>query len=196
MTDNMGVSKAEALLHPVRLRIVQALLSGEPKTAGQLARILGDVPQASLYRHIKRLVETDFLHVIEERPVGGAVERVYTVNKETTVLTGTDLASVTPEEHLRYFTNFCLMLIGKFGRYLEQDRIDLEADLVGYRTLTLHLTDDELQQLLTEMKRPVLAVRDNKPAPGRRPRLFATVIMPDDTHEDDAREDDMSVVHT
>lgn len=43
------MTKVDLLLHPVRLRVVQALL-GQEMTPQQLVDALGDVPQATLYR--------------------------------------------------------------------------------------------------------------------------------------------------
>lgn len=176
----VGDSRADVLLHPVRLRIAQALLSGDPQTVQQLGRKLVDVPQASLYRHLNQLVAAGFVKIVEERPVGGAMERVYSIVMEAVTLTGTDLETATREDHMRYFTTYCVMLMGKFSQYLERDTIDLGVDGVGYRTASLLLTDEEFHQLLTDMGRLIEAVRHNKPAAGRRSRLLATIVMPDD----------------
>jgi len=58
-------------------RIVQALAGGRRRSPGELAADLDDVPQASLYRHVKRLHEGGVLAVVEERPARGTPERVY-----------------------------------------------------------------------------------------------------------------------
>jgi len=71
------VSTADLLLHPVRLRIVQAFLGDRALTTGELRAELPDVPPASLYRHIARLVDAGVLGVVSERRVRGAVERTY-----------------------------------------------------------------------------------------------------------------------
>lgn len=55
------MKKADLLLHPVRMRIVQQLIAGDPQAILQLAQRLGDVPQATLYRHMKLLLEADWL---------------------------------------------------------------------------------------------------------------------------------------
>ena len=50
------IETRDLLLHPIRLRIVQALV-GEPMTPLQLKDRLADVPQATLYRHINQLAD-------------------------------------------------------------------------------------------------------------------------------------------
>lgn len=59
--------KADALLHPVRMRIVQVPAQGRALTAQQLAEALTEVPQATPYRHLQKLVESGVLIVVDER---------------------------------------------------------------------------------------------------------------------------------
>ncbi|WFR70984.1 helix-turn-helix domain-containing protein [Prescottella defluvii] len=67
------------LLHPVRLRIVQALLSEEELTTNQLHERLSDVPIATLYRHVASLVKHDLIEVTDEQQIRGASEKTYRV---------------------------------------------------------------------------------------------------------------------
>ena len=68
------MASADLLLHPVRLRIVQAFLGDRALTTAQLAAELGDVPHASLYRHVSLLAKAGVLHVVAERRVRAVVE--------------------------------------------------------------------------------------------------------------------------
>src|SRR6266508_2535649 len=71
------MATADLLLHPVRLRIVQAFLGDRALTTSALSAELADVPTASLYRHVARLVDAGVLQVVAERRVRGALERTY-----------------------------------------------------------------------------------------------------------------------
>jgi hypothetical protein len=84
-------STVELLLHPVRLRIVQAFLGRPDLTTAALRDQLPDVPAASLYRQVAMLVDAGVLAVVAERRVRGAVERTYAL----------DLAA----DHAGYFQN-------------------------------------------------------------------------------------------
>lgn len=70
------------MLHPVRLRILQAFRGRSAMTARELAERLADVPQATLYRHLGALTDGGVLRVVEERRVRGAVERVFALPEE------------------------------------------------------------------------------------------------------------------
>jgi DNA-binding transcriptional ArsR family regulator len=173
----MGTSKSDVILHPQRLRLILALAGGV-LTTKQLAVLVPDIPQASLYRHLSTLLEAGVVEVGAERSVRGIVERSYSLVEGSAVLSGEDLAKATRDDHLRYFSIFATGLIAQFSRYLERESIDLEADGVGYREMVLQLTDDEFAKLLTSLSSVVLPAAMNEAGSGRTPRLFATVFLP------------------
>jgi len=72
----MSITRAEVLLHPVRMRILQVLSSGGPCTTRQIADALDDVPTPTLYPHPSRLLEAGLSDVVDERPERGATEMV------------------------------------------------------------------------------------------------------------------------
>ncbi len=176
------IETRDLLLHPVRLRIVQALV-GAPMTPRQLKERLGDVAQATLYRHLKQLADGGLVEVVDERPVRGTVERTYRVVSSAVSLTDADLESATSDDHFRYFATFVGTMLTDYATYLAAGEPSLGADRVGYRQTPIWLTDDELDALVAALRTAVDAVIDNEAGPGRRRRLLTTVIMPDDRSE-------------
>ena len=177
----MGMKRADLILHPVRLRIILAFASDlgtRRLTPRQVAAILPDLPQASLYRHIERLYRGGVLAVAGERQVRGAVERAYVLAAGGATLSPEDLAHASREEHLGYFTAFAAGLIAQFERYLERPEIDLVADGVGYRHVVLDLTDDEVQEMAVAVNAAVARFMRRGPDAGRRRRVLATVLLP------------------
>jgi DNA-binding transcriptional ArsR family regulator len=179
----MGTSPAEILLHPVRMRIVQAI-AGRRLTPSDVAARLDDVPQATLYRHVKTLFEAGVLAIAEERPVRGTSERVYVLAENAASLTPEDLASATAADHLRYFTIFLSTLLGDFGRYIQQPAADLLADGVGYRQVPLELSEQEFAELAGRLNAAIAPALANQPAPGRRRRMLTTIVMPTEPEKD------------
>lgn len=173
-------SKGEALLHPVRMRIVMVLAARSHLSAQEIGGLLEDVPQATLYRHLNKLLQADIIRVVEERPTGGSTERVYALNEGAAFLSPDDLARATHDDHMRYFTTFCVHLLGLFGAYLRRETVDPVADGVGYHTHLLHLSDDEFRQLVADLNAVMLRYVNTPPSPDRTPRTFSTVVIPDD----------------
>jgi hypothetical protein len=174
----LRVSTAELLLHPVRLRIVQAFLGDRRLTTGQLRGELTVVPHATLYRHVGQLVEAGVLRVVAEERVRGAVERTYALDVGSAQISAGQLAGMSAEDHRRAFTAFVAGLLGDFDRYVTSGEIDLVRDGVGYRQRGLWLSDAELVDMLGDLQAVVAARADFGPQAGRVRRLFSTVLLP------------------
>jgi DNA-binding transcriptional ArsR family regulator len=185
----MLTDKVELILHPVRMQIIQAV-AGRQLTPAQFAEALPNVPQASLYRHIKKLAEGGVLSVVGEKQIRGAVEKSYALaNLAAVNLTPSDLEKATREEHFQLFTSFVISLLNEFGTYLRRESVDFLADGVGFRQVPLYLSDPEFMKLTMEINQVFMAYVYNQPAEGRKRRLFSTVVMPtDETAEPNGKE--------
>ncbi len=175
------MATADLLLHPVRLRIVQALLGDRAMTTTDLAAELTDVPTATLYRQVAVLAGAGVLQVVGERKARGTVERTYRLVLEAATVTAEEAAGMTVEDHRRGFATFVAALLADFDRYLQgagDAAPDLRRDRVGYRQAALWLTDEELDGLVADLRAALGARMANRPAPERRRRVVSTVLMP------------------
>jgi hypothetical protein len=172
MTDS-----ADLLLHPVRLRIVQAFLGDRALTTSQLREELSDVPPASLYRHVARLVEAQVLQVVAERKVRGTVERTYVLRLAAASLSPEDVAAMSPQEHREAFMAFVAGLMADADRYLSRRDVDPIRDKVSYRLGGMWLDDAEYDALLQDLARVLIPRAANGPRPRRRRRILATVLL-------------------
>ena len=187
----MATDKADLLLHPVRLRIVLESAADEI-TAGELARRLPDVAQATLYRHIATLTDAGVLEVVAERRVRGGVERTLRLVTDQASLDPADAASLTPDEHLSGFIAFVGALVAAFDRYIRQPSAAPGTDPVGYRQVALWLTEDETQQLGDDLGEVLRTYAAQENAPGRRRVRLSTTLIPDGAAADDQRRTDHS----
>jgi len=175
------VSTADLLLHPVRLRIVQAFLGDRTLTTTELRAELPDVPAATLYRHVGVLAGAGVLTVVGERRVRGAAERSYRLVTGAASVDAAEAAGMPVEAHRRAFATFVAALLADFDRYADSAdgaRLDLARDGVGYRQLALWLSDEEFADLVTDL-RAVLAARTALGPDGvRRRRIVSQVFLP------------------
>ncbi|MHA6793236.1 helix-turn-helix domain-containing protein [Pseudonocardia bannensis] len=172
------MASAELLLHPVRLRVVQAFLGDRALTTSDLRAELPDVPPATLYRHVGALAEGGVLEVAEERRVRGTVERTYRLPAGAGSIGPQEAATMSAEQHRQGFLAFVAGLLADFDRYLERDDVDLARDLVGYRQAAMYLSDDELRELIAELGTVLASRTANGPGEGRTRRIFSTILMP------------------
>ncbi len=175
------MSSADLLLHPLRLRIVQAFLGDRELTTGQLLAEIDGIPPATLYRQVATLAKAGVLVVVGERQVRGTVERTYALSVADAQISDEELRSMTPEDHRRAFMAFLAGLLADVDRYIDAggvDGVDLEQDGAGYRTVGLWLDRDELLAMVTEIGAAVQARIGNGPGPGRTRRMLSTVLIP------------------
>lgn len=172
------MASADLLLHPVRLRVVQAFLGDRALTTSQLGAELPDVPPASLYRHVARLVDAGVLSVVAERRVRGATERTYVLRTSAASVDLDELATMTNEQYREMFLAFVAGLIGDFDRYLDKGDADLRRDGVGFRLAGMWLTDDELKELSQEFLRVLQPRLANAPTAARRRWILGSIFLP------------------
>jgi hypothetical protein len=172
------VASADLLLHPVRLRIVQAFLGDRALTTTQLRAELPDVPAGSLYRQVAKLVDGGVLAVVSERRVRGALERTYVLRTSAARLNANDIATMSRSEHRQAFLAFVAGLIGDVDRYLARDEIDPLRDGASYNLAAMWLDDAELAELARELYIVLQPRLANAPKAGRKRRILATVLLP------------------
>jgi Helix-turn-helix domain len=174
------VDSADLLLHPVRLRIVQAFLGERALTTSQLSAELSDVPAASLYRHVARLVAAGVLQIVAERRVRGAVERTYVLRLAAARIGLAEIEAMSTEDHRQMFMAFTAGLLADWDRYLQRGDVDLLRDGVAFGIEGLWLDDAEFAELMRDLFRVLQPRRANAPGRGRRRRILASVLMPAD----------------
>lgn len=175
----MGRSKADLILHPARLRIISEV-GGRQMTPQELAATLPDIPQATLYRHVKALLEGRVLEVVREQEVNGSVERTYTLAQGAGRLTEDELQNLSPEEHFRYFSIFAVKLMDDFAAYLR----DANAEQVGkdgmsYSTAVIYLNSAERAAFQQQVIALISSVMALEPMPDRQRYSLSSIVIPD-----------------
>jgi hypothetical protein len=166
------------LLHPVRLRLVHAMRAGGRLTTGELCARLPDLPKATVYRQVDRLVRGGVFRVESERKVRGVIERRYQLGAGATAAGADGAQGMTIEDHRRGFTAAMAALIAEFGAYLDRDDARPAADEVSYRQFVIRLTREERSRFIDELGRMVRSLARNQPDDARAPYMLSTVFFP------------------
>lgn len=170
--------KTELFMHPLRIRIMTEF-AGQERTVQQIAQALPDVPQATLYRHIKKLVNGGILEVTRETVVNGAVERTLRVLPDANRLTGEDVRGATADDHLRYFSLYTATLIDTFSDYIHRADLDhVFEDGLSYKRTAVHLSAEERAQFEAELNAVISRMLACQPAPHRQRYTLASVVIP------------------
>ena len=169
----------DVLLSPLRLRIIHAVLDGQPFSTAQLSERLPDVSQPTVYRQVAFLAEAGVLTLDGEKRIRGAVERTYRLSSAGAVM-NPDPASMTVEDHQRLFASALGALLAEFGAYLGRRGADPVADSVSYRQFSLWLSEDEKAAFVGDVTARLRRLVKNRRAPGRRRHMLSTVLFPTD----------------
>lgn len=173
------MTSAKLLLHPVRLRIIEAFLGDRKLTAADLRAELPDVPPASLYRHLARLVDAGVLDVVSERKVRATTERTY-VKHGRLDISRSELAQLSREELRRVLLSHVAALLADIDHYLERDDSDARRGGATFRIAGLWLTDGELRELAAGFGKLLHPYLEFPATPDRTRRVIRTIVLPGD----------------
>jgi hypothetical protein len=145
-------------------------------TTRQLHEVLDDIPIATLYRHVDRLVEAEIVDVVSERQVRGGVERTLALDETAASLGPEDVEAMDDVE--RAFRSFIGSLLSRADRFFSSTD-QLPDSRIGFRHIPLWLTDAEYDELAERMTAALQPVLDNLPE-GRRRHVITLISIPDD----------------
>ncbi|HZT42712.1 MAG TPA: helix-turn-helix domain-containing protein [Chthonomonadaceae bacterium] len=174
----MATSRADLITHPMRARIIAALM-GRQLTTQQMAELLPDIPLPSLYRHVRLLVEAGVLKAVEEVRVHGALMKVYALQEGGGRLQPQDVADADRADRLRHFTTFLNTLLESYRLKLEQNDPEPGADFLNCLVEPLYLRPEETKGFVEALQAFLEPWRAHPSAPDRRRLLFARILFQD-----------------
>lgn len=174
----MNNEALKSMMNPLRLKIVQEISLKGTATTKEIAEICGDIPQATLYRHLNSLLKNGVIEVVSENKVRGTVEKVYAIKTNPGDHFDRKPDELTKEEISVVFSQFIIGLLTDFNEYLSKDEVNVVKDLVGFRSYPLYLTDEEFMEMMGEIRTSIMKRVENKPSEGRILRKLSTVTTP------------------
>lgn len=156
-------------MNPIRQRIFQYFLLHETGTVKDLKKALSDIPNASLYRHIKILADHSILIVVGENRIRGTVESVYRLNKD---------ALATEDESGNAVQMSLLSICASFARYFAGGNADPKRDMLLLTNCTLLLTDEEFSGFLSEINEIALRYMKVETTEGSKTRQITLISAP------------------
>jgi len=172
----MNDTTIKAMMHPLRLRIIQELAIKQQATTKELMHACGDIPQATLYRHLKELHNQDIIKVSQENQINGIIEKVYTINQEHKPF-AKDPSELTIEDLSSIFNQFMISLMTDFKTYINhEDGLNHLQTEFGLVSASLFLSDQELIDMLTKINEVISSYLQNEPNEERKLRKFSRIL--------------------
>ncbi|HSH04809.1 MAG TPA: helix-turn-helix domain-containing protein [Anaerolineae bacterium] len=172
------MKKIDVIVHPVRFRILQAL-QRQGLTTQEIGEELADVPNSSIYRHLKLLLKHEIIQVTETRLVNGIQEKRYGLVGGVR-LSAEELLDLSADEHLGYFTTFVMTLLQGFNNYLQTGKApyDFHADFVGYTEARFWANREEMEALQGALNAALIPLLENQKGGERKQYKMAIVNHP------------------
>lgn len=169
-----GIDKnfIKVIMNPVRQRIVQYLILHEKATPKEIGEDLNDISTASLYRHLKILLNSGCIEVLEEHQVRGTLEKTYGLVQKP-------MGDTPTNEDIAYLIQASLLsVMASFQNYFTNEEADPVKDMLGFSTSTLMLSDEEYREMQGKLGEVISKYVYNKPEKGRKPRRVTFITSP------------------
>ena len=168
----------DCITNPVKCKLLLEIYSQGKTTAKHLADTYYDIPQATLYRHLKKMLNDGILQVVEETQVRGTVEKSYALASDLSEHMETVLEENSGELYMQYFMQYIIGFAKQFQAYCQSPNIKIKEDMTGFSLAPLYLSDDELTSLVTRISQVIDAAKHNAPAPERKLRTIGMIVSP------------------
>ena len=122
----------ECITNPVKCKLLLEIHSKGKATAKQLADIYTDIPQATLYRHLKKMLSDGILQVVEETQVRGTVEKTYSLAHNLISDIETIVEKNSGELYMQYFMQYFIGFAKQFQEYCHSPNINIKKDMTGF----------------------------------------------------------------
>ncbi|NLV59733.1 MAG: helix-turn-helix domain-containing protein [Clostridiales bacterium] len=162
------------VMNPVRQRILQYLIIHGQGSTGDMKQELMDIPPASLYRHVKLLLEGGLIEVVKEERIRGTLEKTYrlTQNPGSDEGINQDIGAM--------FQAGLVSLMTVFSKYFAVEGNDPQKDMLSFSTSTLLMTDEEFLEFLKKLSVLFGEAINNMPRSGRKPRRLTLISSPNE----------------
>lgn len=166
-----------AMMHPIRIRIIQELSIKKTATTKELQAACGNFAQATLYRHLKELLKHELIKIVSENNVNGIIEKVYAINNDVSKNIAQDPSKLSIEQLTDIFNQFMISIMTDFRTYIDhEDGLKDIQNEFGLVSASLFLTDEELKALMLSINQLIIPLLDQKQEKGRKLRKFSRIL--------------------
>ena len=170
----------DCITNPVRCKLLLEIHSQGKATAKHLSDTYNDIPPATLYRHLKKMLRDGILKVVEETQIRGTVEKTYALAFNINSEMETMLEENSGKLYMQYFMQYMIGFAKQFQQYCQSPNINIKEDMSGFSLSPLYLSDQELTSLVTDISHIISKVKDNEPNPERKLRTIGLIISPEE----------------
>ena len=163
----------------VRFKIALELIDvDEGMSIMQLNKLLKDVSQATLYRHVNSMVGDDLLKIVGINRIGKVEEKLYALNTQAYKISEDDWLSATYSEKIKFVTYFFMYIFQNYKNYHESSVENQSPDRSTFSLVKLNLTNDSFNDFQSELSTLMEKYYNMKDTEEGTDRTVSLVIIP------------------
>jgi len=166
------------LSDPVKAKLIAEIFEKKQATAGQLLDKYSNIPQATLYRHLKKMTADGILKVVEENPIRGTVEKVYALGFDFNGNIEQIIAENDGKLYMQAVTQYMLGILREFQEYTVRDDMNIALDGSGFSVVPVYATLEELADAGGKIAEILSRLIANQPNEARQLRNLCFITTP------------------
>jgi DNA-binding PadR family transcriptional regulator len=168
----------EVFTNPIKAKIYHEVMEQKQVTAKQVAGRHPDIPQATLYRYLKKMEADGILVVAQERKVRNVIEKIYEV-APTVEADFEQMLEANPEEGVKLVIQQTMLgLLQEFGEYFRKGDTDVVNDGLGVNVTPFYASQAEVEEMFEKLLEVIKPYYEQEAAPDRKLRNLALVLTP------------------
>jgi DNA-binding transcriptional ArsR family regulator len=162
-------------MHPERT-LIAGEIAGRELTTGELATLLPEISQTSLYRHLSVLADAGVIEVAQTTVKRGAVEKRYALRSATSGELSSE--EKTRAQMLDFFGAVHGLMLAQFTRFVRSAAFDTRTVEPLFRGYPVYATDAEYEKLVASIVEPLQNAFAQVPGNGRTRRYLFAIAIP------------------
>lgn len=171
---NFGAYLAE----PLSAKLIIEIMERGEITASQLLETFNEIPQATLYRRLRKMLKDGVLKVAAENQIRGTLEKVYALGFDMEESKRKLSESNNGEAYMQIITYHILGILQEFSEYTSKENINLVGDGSGCSVAPVYATYEELTAALTKIGGIITELQSHKPDGKRKLHNLCVITTP------------------
>ena len=168
----------ECWTHPIKSKIYFEISTGKATTAKMIASKHPHIPQATLYRYLKGMVEDGILKVAEVKQIRNLSEKTYALDIDI-VKEISQYVEENPKENISFLIlESIAALQNEFYTYFQKEESNPLDDGIGLFAMPFYASTDEIKECATKLQEVMKPYLEAEATPKRKLRNFVRIFTP------------------
>lgn len=135
----------KVLTDPVSNRILQMMRVRERMTISDILSENTDVPRATVYRKVKKMLDVGAIKIVDSHKVRGQTENVYSI-KQIYIAN-----PKTNEDSMEIVTISLMQILDQYTRYFKSENADVNRDKLFLLNYAISLSDKDFSEMMSDI---------------------------------------------